>query len=266
MSSKATDIHPTAIVSPHAQLADGVVVKPYAIIEDNVVLGENCVVGPHAVIHDYVRMGSGNKIHAHAVIGDLANDTGFDQQLETWVDIGDNNVLREYFTIHRSTQPGEPTRLGSNGYLMAHTQISHDCQVGDYATFATSAIIAGHVTIGDRVTLGGNLAVHQFCRIGSYAMCAGFIAIRKDVLPFTMVGGEPVKHYRLNSIGLRRSGIKGAEYKKLEQAYRAIRSGDKSLSGIDESVQLNYLKQWLAADSKRGLTGFIKSRSKSDAG
>lgn len=259
------DIHPTAIVSPHAQLADGVVVKPYAIIEDHVEIGENCVIGPHVVIHDYVRMGSGNIIHSHAVIGDLANDINFDQSLQTWVEIGDNNVLREYFTIHRSTSVDTPTRLGSNGYLMAHTQISHDCQVGDYATFATSAIIAGHVHVGDRVTLGGNLAVHQFCRIGSYAMCAGFIAIRKDVLPYTMVGGEPTRHYRLNSVGLRRAGIKGDEFKQLERAYREIRAGNKSLQNVTQTEHVKHLQRWLAEDSRRGLTGFVKGRAKIEA-
>jgi len=252
------DIHPTAIVSPHANLADGVIVKPYAIIEDNVEIGKNCVIGNHAVIHEYVRMGSGNKIHSHAVIGDLANDISFDQTQETWVEIGNDNVLREFFTMHRSTNAESPTRLGSNGYLMAYTQISHDCQVGDYATFATSAIIAGHVQVGNRVTLGGNLAVHQFCRIGSYAMCAGFIAIRKDVLPYTMVGGDPAKHYRLNSVGLRRNGIKGDNYKALEKAYREIRSGNKRLDGIEETEQTLHLKHWLAENSRRGLTGFVK--------
>ncbi len=258
-----TAIHPTAIVSPQAKLGDGVKVGPYAIVEDHVEIGDNCEIGPHAVIHNYVRMGQGNSIHAHAVIGDLPNDIGFTAKpFETWVEIGDNNVMREFFTIHRSTHAEQPTRLGSNGFLMAHTQISHDCQVGDYATFATSAIIAGHVHLGDRVTLGGNLAVHQFCRIGSYAMCAGFIAIRKDVLPFTMVGGEPVKHYRLNSVGLRRNGIKGDDYKLLEKAYREIRAGDRTLEGFAENEQIRYLKQFLSEDSRRGLTGFVKGKAK----
>ncbi len=255
-------IHPTAIVSPQARLGAGVTVGPYAIIEEHVEIGDDCEIGPHVVVHNYVRMGVGNKIHSHAVIGDLANDISFDPSLETWVEIGDHNVMREYFTIHRSTKEGEATRLGSHGYLMAHTQISHDCQVGDYATFATSAIIAGHVHLGDRVTLGGNLAVHQFCRIGSFAMCAGFIAIRKDVLPFTMVGGEPVKHYRLNSVGLRRNGIKGEDYRLLEKAFREIRSGDRSLASFADNPQINELKQFLATDSRRGLTGFVKGKAK----
>lgn len=253
------DIHPTAIVSPGAKLGKGVIVKPYAIIEDHVEIGDNCEIGPHVVIHNYVRMGSGNRIHAHAVIGDLPNDIGFAKApQETWVEIGNDNVLREFFTIHRSTNPEEPTRLGSSGYMMAHTQISHDCQVGDNVVMATSAIIAGHVQIGDRANLGGGLAVHQFCRIGAQAMCAGFIAIRKDVLPYSMVGGEPVRHYRLNTIGLRRSGVSGADYKVLEKAFRAIRGGDRALEGIEENVQINYLRHWLSQSSRRGLTGFVK--------
>ncbi len=258
--STAPDIHPTAIISPQAKLGKGVVVKPYAIIEDHVEIGDNCVIGPHVVIHDYVRMGAGNKIHAHAVIGDLPNDIGFAKEpKETWVEIGNDNVMREFFTIHRSTRPEEPTRLGSGCYLMAHTQISHDCKVGDHVVMATSAIIAGHVQVGDRANLGGGLAVHQFCRIGAQAMCAGFIAIRKDVLPFSMVGGEPVRHYRLNTIGLRRSGVTGKDYKLLEQAFRAIRLGNRDLVGVEETLQVNYLKHWLSQESKRGLTGFVKA-------
>ncbi len=257
-------IHPTAIVSPLAKLGRGVKVGPYAIIEDHVEIGNDCTIGPHVVIHNFVRMGEANQVHAHAVLGDLPNDISFDPSEETWVEIGDHNVLRENFTIHRSTKADEPTRLGSHAYLMANTQISHDCQVGNYATFATAAIIAGHVHLGDRVTLGGNLAVHQFCRIGSYAMCAGFIAIRKDVLPFTIVGGEPVKHYRLNSVGLRRNGIVGEEYKLLEKAYREIRSGNRGLEGFPENSQLSILKQFLSAHSRRGLTGFVKGKAKLD--
>ena len=254
------EIHSTAIVSPHANLADGVVVKHYAVIEDNVDISENCVIGPHAVIHDYVRMGSGNKIHAHAVIGDLAQDTGFDENTKTWVEIGNDNVIREGVTIHRATRAETSTRLGSGGYLMAYAHIAHDCQVGDEVIFSNNICLGGHVEVGDKVVLGGAVVIHQFCRIGSYVMCAGFMAVRKDVMPYTMVAGDPARHYRLNTVGLRRSGIVGERYKLLEKAFREIRSGNWTLQGVDETEEIQQLKKWLAADSKRGLSGFQREK------
>lgn len=251
------EIHSTAIVSPEAKLGDGVIVQPYAIIHDRVEIGANTVIGPHAVIHDYVRMGAGNTVHAHAVIGDLPQSITFDTSTETWVEIGDSNTFREGATIHRATDPATTTRLGSNSYLMANAHIGHDCQVGNNVIVAINCAIGGHVEVGNNVVFGGAVVVHQFSRIGAYAMIAGFVAIRKDVLPYTMIGGEPVRHYRLNTVGLRRAGIKGDSYKILERAYRAIRAGDRTLENTELTPETEYLKAWLSAESKRGLSGFV---------
>jgi UDP-N-acetylglucosamine acyltransferase len=255
-------IHPTAIVSPAASIADGVTVGPYAIINDHVHIGENSVIGPHAVIDNYVRMGSANRIHAHAVIGDLPQDISFDAETETWVEIGDANTLREGVTIHRSTSTALPTRLGSNNYMMAYSHLAHDTHVGDGVIITINAVIGGHVEIGDKAVIGGSVAVHQFCRIGQYAMVAGFIAVRKDVLPYTMIAGDPARHYRLNTIGLRRSGVTGDRYRSLEQAFRRVRSGDKSLDAIASTEEVDYLREWLSQDSKRGLSGFIREQKR----
>jgi len=253
------DIHPTAIVSPHANLADGVIVKPYAIIEENVEIGEHSVIGPHVVIHKYVSMGSANKIHAHAVIGDLPQDLSFDESKETRVALGNNNVIREGVTIHRATV-AETTRIGSDCYIMTNVHIGHDCQVGNGVIMASNTGLGGHTEVGDKVVFGAMVGVHQFARIGSFVMCAGMMTVRKDVMPYTMVAGEPAKHYRLNTVGLRRSGVKGQNYKTLEKAYREIRAGNKALEGVDETEQVLHLKQWLSADSKRGLTGFLREK------
>jgi len=253
-------IHPTAIVSPNAKLAEGVAVGPYSIIHDHVEIGANTVIGPHVVIHDYVRMGEENHLHAHAVIGDLPQDISFDMSTESWVEIGDANTLREGFTIHRATVPSTSTRLGSGCYLMTNTHIGHDCNVGDGVIMASGALLGGHVEIGGKVVLGASVAIHQFCHIGQYAMLAGFMPIRKDVMPFTMVAGDPARHYRLNTVGLRRSGIKGDRYRTLEQAFRAVRSGNKSLQGLENTEEVKYLREWLAQDSKRGLSGFLREK------
>ena len=254
-----SSIHPTAVVSPQAVLADGVVVEPFAVIHDHVEIGANTVIGPHVVIHDYVRMGAGNRVHAHAVIGDLPQDISFDIATETWVEIGDANSIREGVTIHRATAPATATRLGSSCYVMANTHIGHDCNIGN-GVILSSVALGGHVEIGDKAVLGASTAIHQFCRIGQYAMVAGFLPVRKDVMPYTMVAGDPARHYRLNTVGLRRSGIKGDRYRTLEQAFRAVRSGDKSLPGLENTEEVVYLREWLSRDSKRGLSGFLREQ------
>jgi UDP-N-acetylglucosamine acyltransferase len=255
-----TRIHPTAIVSAQAHLADGAEIGPYAIVSDHVHIGENTVIGPHAVINSFVRMGRNNQVHSHAVIGGLPQDLSFDPATETWVEIGDGNILREGVTIHRATTPSAPTSLGSNGFLMAYVHLGHDCKVGNSVILTNNVGLAGHVEVGNNVVIGGHAVVHQFCRIGQFAMVAGFIAIRKDIMPFSMVAGESARHYRLNTVGLRRSGIKGDRYQNLERAFRAVRSGDKSLEGIDNTEEIVYLREWLAQHSKRGLGGFLHEK------
>jgi UDP-N-acetylglucosamine acyltransferase len=254
------NIHPTAIVSSSAKLANGVQVGPYAVIHDHVEIGANTAIGPHVVICDYVRLGADNRVHAHAVIGDLPQDISFDPATETWVEIGDGNTLREGVTIHRATSPSTTTRVGSNVYMMAYSHIGHDCRVGDGVIITINTNVGGHVEVGDKAVLGGSVAVHQFCRIGQFAMVAGFIAVRKDVLPYTMIAGDPARHYRLNTVGLRRAGITGERYRRLERAYRALRSGNKSLQGIADSEEIEHLRAWLATDSKRGLSGFLREQ------
>ena len=173
------------------------------------------------------------------------------------VHLGDDNIIREGATIHRSTDPATTTTLGSRTFLMTNSHIGHDCQVGDDVIIGINCGLGGHVQMGNKVVLGGAVVIHQFSRIGDYVMCAGLIAVRKDVLPYTMVAGDPVKHYRLNTVGLRRSGVKGQDYKTIEKAYREIRAGNKTLEGVEESEQVLHLKKWLSTESKRGLTGFL---------
>ena len=249
-----TQVHPTAIVSTDAHLGEGVVIGPYAVIDDNVSIGRKCAIGPHAVIHRYVRMGERNHIHAHAVIGDLPQDLSF-ESTESWVEIGDENTLREGVTIHRALTPDSPTRIGSNCLLMAYAHVAHDCQVGDEVILTNNACLGGHVEIGDSAMLGGSVVVHQFVRVGSYVMVAGFVAVRKDVLPFCLLAGDPLRHYRLNTVGLRRAGITGERYRILEKAFRTLRSG-QALNGPAESREVELLRNWLSLESKRGRYGF----------
>lgn len=247
-------VHETASVAAGARLGEGVRIGAYAVIEDHAEIGAATVIGPHAVIHSFVRLGSGNRIYPHAVLGGDPQDVSFAEQ-ETWLEIGDHNVFREYVTVHRATNPERPTRIGSHSYLMAYTHVAHDCRLGDRVTLTNSVTLGGHVQIGDRAMLGGLVPVHQFVRVGAYAMVGGNTGLRKDVLPFSLVAGEPARHFRLNIVGLRRAGITGARYRALESAFRALRKG-RSLEGLPETEEIVSLRAWLAAPSKRGLTGF----------
>jgi UDP-N-acetylglucosamine acyltransferase len=249
-------IHPTALIAPSAKLGTDVTVGAYAVIEEKVEIGDGCHIGPHAVIHPYVRMGRNNRVHPHAVIGGLPQDLGFDPNEETYVEMGDGNVLREGVTISRATKKSGTTRIGSHCYLMNNSHVAHDCVVGDHNIFASGATLGGHVQVGDRVFLGGGVMTHQFCRIGSYAMLQGMAGINKDVLPFMMVGGRPGKHYRLNLVGLRRAGIDGERLKAVSSAIRRVRNRQE-LDGLPETPELAYLRAWLAAESKRGRLAFV---------
>ncbi|MBA3581669.1 MAG: acyl-ACP--UDP-N-acetylglucosamine O-acyltransferase [Gammaproteobacteria bacterium] len=252
----AAKIHPTAIVASGAQLADDVIVGPYAIIEDQVEIGPGTIIGPHAVIHHHSRIGAFNQIHAHVVLGNTPQDISFNNA-DTWIEIGDHNVLREFSTIHRATKIEQPTRLGSHCFLMAHAHIAHDCQVADRVILTNAVSLGGHVQVDERAIIGGHTGVHQFCRVGAYAMLAGGIVLRRDALPFSMVAGHPAKHHSLNKVGLRRAGIRGETYREIEHVFRALRAQEKiSPDTHSTDPHLQYLYHWLAQKSKRGLTAF----------
>ena len=249
-------IHPTAYIGPDVTLGNGIVVGPFAVIESGAVLGDNCQVGAHAVVHGHVRMGSGNILHPHAVLGGLPQDTGFKAETVTRLTIGDNNVFREGFTAHRATKENGETLIGSNCYFMNNSHVAHDCKIGDKTIFANNVAIGGHVEVGNNVFMGGSVVAHQFCRIGAYSIVQGTTGLNMDVIPFMLVGGRPARHYRLNSVGLRRAGITGERYNVLSAAFRLLKN-KKSLDALEETEELKFLKDWLAVKSKRGLHGFV---------
>jgi UDP-N-acetylglucosamine acyltransferase len=250
-------------VSQYAKLDPTVSVGPGAIVEGDVEIGAGTEIGPYAIIRSFSRLGENNRIDAHVVVGGAPQHAAYDGG-ETWVSIGDNNVFREFFTINRAFIAGAETRVGSNCFFMTGTHVGHDTVVGDDVTLVNDAILAGHVEVGSHVVMGAKSGAHQFTRIGSYCMVAGYAALRKDVLPFTMIGGTPVRHYRLNAVGLKRHGIVGDRYRALEQAFRAMRSGDRSLDDIPDTEDILQLRDWLAVKSKYGLYGFVSGRKQRD--
>ena len=250
------NIHPTAYIAPGARLGEGVTVGPFAVIEDGAVIGAGSQIGAHAVVHGAVVMGEGNVLHPHVVLGGLPQDLGFKPETVTRLEVGDRNVFREGFTAHRATVAGSATRIGSDCYFMANSHVAHDCSVGDKTIFANNVAIGGFVEVGNNVFMGGAVVVHQFCRVGAYAIVQGTTGINMDVLPFTLIGGRPARHYRLNIVGLRRAGIVGEDYKVISRAFRLLRD-KQSLDQLPETAEMAYLRSWLAAASKRGMHGFM---------
>lgn len=253
----SSEIHKTAVVSPRATVEDGVTIGPYAVIEDDVHIGAGTALGAHAVIRRFTRIGRNNAIDAHAILGGKPQHTAFDDS-RTGLVIGDDNVIREGVTIHRAFEPGATTVIGSGCFLMCYAHVGHDCKVGDRVTLTNNVVLGGHVEVGDSVVMGGAAGAHQFLRIGAYSMVAGYVPLRKDVLPFTLVGGDPVRHYRLNTIGLRRNGFERKRIRALEAAFRALRDGDTEMSGVPDSEDVRMLREWLAAGSRYGHYGFLR--------
>ena len=251
----SNNIHPTACIADNAIIGENVAIGPFVVIEKNVVVGSGCQIGSHAVIQNYVKMGDDNIIHPHVVLGDLPQDTSFNSDTVSWLEIGNNNVFREGFTAHRSADENGITRIGSNCFFMNNSHVAHDCTIGDNTIFANNVAIGGFVKIGDKVFMGGNVVVHQFCRIGSYVIVQGTTGLNMDVIPFTLIGGRPAKHYKLNTIGLRRAGITGERYKVLADAFRRLKK-KASLEDLPETNELKLLKDWLAIKSRRGIHGF----------
>ena len=256
-------IHPSAYVAPGVELGEAVTVGPFAVIESGAVIGANSQVGAHAVVHSRVKMGEGNIVHPHAVLGGLPQDLGFKPETVSWLEIGDRNVFREGFTAHRATAAEGATQIGSDCYFMANSHVAHDCKVGHKTIFANNVAIGGFVTVDNNVFMGGAVVVHQFCRVGAYAIIQGTTGINMDVLPFTLIGGRPAKHYRLNIVGLRRAGIVGDELNLLSKSFRLLRN-KQSLDELPDSAQMQYLRHWLQSESKRGLHGFMTLDSKDE--
>ena len=253
-----SDIHSTAVVHPDAHLGDGVVVGPYAVIEAGAVLGPNCVVGASSMIHTGVSLGAGNVLSEHVVLGGPPQDLDFDPDCPSGVEIGEGNCFREFFTVHRSTQEGGRTHIGSNGFFMFSSHVAHDCRVEDRVVIAGYTALAGHVQVGARAFLSGHVLVHQHVRIGSLSMVAGLVPVQRDVPPFVLLGRNPAVIYALNRVGLKRAGIEGERYRALEDAFRAHRDGVAAEDLPAESEEAEHLKQWLLEPSTRGCSAFLR--------
>lgn len=215
-------IHPTAIISPHAQLGVDVSIGPGVIIGDQVKIGARTTIGPHAVIDPFVEIGSDCQIFQLTSVGAVPQSLNFKGE-ETWTKIGNHCVIREFVTIHRGTQGGGGvTRIGNKCLLMAYAHIAHDCSLGDHVMMANNASLAGHVAIGKHATVGAFTAMHQFVRVGDYAFLGGCAVVVKDIPPYMLATGDRAQLHGINQIGLKRLGFSPETLKLLKKTYRII--------------------------------------------
>ena len=222
-------IHRTALVDPTAQLAHDVTVGPYAIIGPHVTLGERCHVAAHAVLERNVRLGSAVKVGYGSIIGNDPQDLKYKGE-DTWDEVGDGTVIREYCTINRGTPATGRTSVGQRCFLMSYVHIAHDCAVGNDVIIANAVQMAGHVTVEDRAVISGLVPIHQFVRIGTFAFVGGGSRVNQDVPPYTKAVGNPVHLYGLNSVGLQRAGFSPDVKLALKRAYRLLFNSEMTVS------------------------------------
>ena len=228
-------IHPTAIVSPGAQLGTHVEIGPFAVVASTALIGDGCILAPHAVVLENTTLGARCKVHSGAVLGDLPQDLSFKNEAPSYVVIGEDCVFREGVTIHRGTKPGTTTRIGNHVYMMTNSHAAHNCEVGDHVILANGTLLAGYVTVGERCFFGGNSGVHQFCHVGRLAMVGASHIVTKDLPPFCITptsGASLVAG--LNTIGLRRSGFNPEARAQIKHAFNLIyRSGLNTSQAVD---------------------------------
>ncbi len=233
-------------------------IHPTAIIEDNVEIGPDCEIGAYAVIKRLTRLGARNRVFEHAVVGGEPQDVKFHGE-QSYLEIGDDNQIREFCTLHRASGEGETTRIGSRNFFMVGCHVAHNCVIGDDNIFANEVALAGHIVVEDHVFMSNNVGAHQFVRFGRYAMVGGKSKIVQDVLPFFTTDGNPPRLRGLNSVGLRRAGFSETARRALKDAYRLLfRSGipiEESLQQLDQidDENISHLIAFIRA-SKRGFT------------
>lgn len=257
---KLVEIHNTAIVEDGAVLEEGVKVGPFCIVGKDVKIGKNTILQSHVVVEGITEIGENNTIYSFVSIGKASQDLKYKGE-PTKTIIGNNNSIREFVTIHRGTDDRWETRVGSNNLLMAYAHVAHDVIIGDNCILANGVTLAGHVTVDSHAIIGGLTPVHQFCRIGSYAMIGGGSAVNQDICPFVMAEGNKAEVRGLNNLGLRRHGFTDEELSNLKKAYRTIfRKGvplKDALVELEESYpedkNIKYLVDFIK-NSSRGIT------------
>jgi len=257
------NIHHTAVIDSGAELDSTVIVGPYAVIEKGVRIGAGTEVGPHAFIQGITEIGTGNQIGPFAIVGGPPQDLSYKNE-PTKVIIGNNNLIREYVSIHRGTVRGRgETLIGDENMLMGYSHVAHDCKLGNRIIIANGGTLGGHVMIEDMASLGGHVGVHQFSRIGTFSYVGGVSGVAKDVPPYMIVAGtrNQMRVSGINHIGLKRNGVSAEDIKKLRGAFKIIflhqdlllkEALDRAMEQYSDCDLVVHLVEFIR-DSKRGI-------------
>jgi len=253
------NIHPTAIVDPKAQIADGVSIGPYSVIGPEVTIGEDCAIHNHVTLTGRTTLGKGVQLFSGAVVGEIPQDLKY-QGERTTLSVGDGTVIREYATLHTGTAlGGGHTAVGRNNLIMAYVHIAHDCQLKDNIVIANAAQLAGHVQVDDYARISGLAALHHFVRIGTCSFVAGCAKLSIDVPPFTLADGHPARIRGLNREGLKRRGLSDDALRAMKEAYRLCYDNELpreqayqeiSARGYDKVVEVALFVEFLRAVAK----------------
>jgi UDP-N-acetylglucosamine acyltransferase len=252
-------IHETAIISKDAKLGEGVCVGPYSVISGSTRIGAGTCIGAHCVVGEFTTIGKNCQLFPGAAIGSVTQDKKFADK-KSFLEIGDNNVIREYVTINRGTGENSKTKIGSNCLLMAYSHVAHDCVIGNNVVIANCGTLAGHVELADGAIIGGLSAVHQFVRIGTMAIVGGCSKVVQDIVPYSMSDGHPAKIYTINSVGLKRAGVAKESRDSLKRAFKIIFSMQLNIKNavsdvekhIPKTKEVNTLIDFIK-NSKRGI-------------
>ena len=252
----AAKIHPTALVDPDAQIGNGVKIGPFSLIGSQAVIGHKTMLESHVVIEGEVKIGAGNFIGHGAIIGVPPQDVSFSPERKTKVEIGDDNIIREYCTIHRGSPDGSMTKIGDKNFLMAGAHIGHNCLIGTNVVIANNCLLAGHVRVDDGAFLGGGSTFHQFMHIGRLVMVQGSSAFGKDLPPF-VVAAERNSIFGLNIIGMRRAGLSANDRNEIKEAFKLV-----YLSGLNTSQALQKAETMTFGVPAREFLDFVASSKK----
>lgn len=253
-------IHPTAIISPKAEIPASVTIGPYAIIGDDVILHENVKIGAHAIVEGPTEIGQGSELFPYACLGQVPQDLKFKGE-HTRLIVGERNVFREFVTAHRGTAGGGGlTEIGSDNFFMAQSHVAHDCHVGNNVIFANGASLAGHVEVADNVTIGAYCGIHQFCRIGRYAFIGAYSVVVKDALPYARSVGNHARCYGPNTTGLKRKGFTPELMRQIGHAFKLLLTSklntsqalEKIKEELGEVAEISYLINFIET-SERGV-------------
>jgi len=231
-------IHRTAVIEKRVELGGDNEVGPFVVIEGSTRIGNNNRIESGTIITGNTTIGNNNHIHGHVYIGNEPQDLAYSGE-ESFVEIGSNNVIREFTTVHRGTKAGSTTVIGNNNYLMTASHVAHNCRLGDSVIMVNGASLGGYVEVFDHAFLSAFVIVHQFCKIGSHTICGILTKITKDVPPFLMVDGNPALVRGLNLVGLKRKGFSMEQREILKKAFKILyRSGYSMPHALEELKNL----------------------------